>query len=93
MKGRKRVNSRTTSRGRRLAARLDGGGRLERHAQPDRTAPDAAALLALPDAHVHLYGKTPRRGRKLGHVTLRAADVEEALRRLVEVRKLVGSGI
>ena len=54
------------------------------------TAPNAAALLALPDAHLHLYGKTPRRGRKLGHVTLRAADVGMARQRLAEARKVVG---
>ena len=27
-------------------------------------------LLAIPGAHVHLYGKDPRPGRKLGHVTV-----------------------
>jgi 5-(carboxyamino)imidazole ribonucleotide synthase len=32
--------------------------------------PDLGTLLALPGAHVHLYGKEPRRSRKLGHVTL-----------------------
>jgi len=32
--------------------------------------PPTEALLALPGAHLHLYGKTPRAGRKLGHVTL-----------------------
>ena len=36
--------------------------------------PDPAALLAVPGAHLHLYGKAPRPGRKLGHVTLRADD-------------------
>ena len=36
--------------------------------------PDPAAVLAIPGAHLHLYGKAPRPGRKLGHVTLRAAD-------------------
>ena len=54
------------------------------------TAPDAAVVLALPDAHLHLYGKTPRRGRKLGHVTLRAGDPEQARERLAEARKVVG---
>ena len=54
------------------------------------TQPDAAALLALPGAHLHLYGKTPRRGRKLGHVTLRAGDANRALGRLAEARKVVG---
>jgi len=36
--------------------------------------PPAAELLRLPGAHVHLYGKEPRHGRKLGHVTLVGAD-------------------
>jgi 5-(carboxyamino)imidazole ribonucleotide synthase len=34
--------------------------------------PDPAGILAIPGAHLHLYGKAPRPGRKLGHVTLRA---------------------
>ena len=38
--------------------------------------PDLAALAAIPGAHVHLYGKAPRPGRKLGHVTVRADDPE-----------------
>ena len=37
-------------------------------------APVNDALLRLPGAHVHLYGKEPRPGRKLGHVTLVGAD-------------------
>jgi 5-(carboxyamino)imidazole ribonucleotide synthase len=44
--------------------------------------PDPARLLEIPDAHLHLYGKAPRPGRKLGHVTLRAptpALLEERL--------------
>ena len=32
--------------------------------------PPAADVLAVPGAHLHLYGKEPRPGRKLGHVTL-----------------------
>jgi 5-(carboxyamino)imidazole ribonucleotide synthase len=40
--------------------------------------PEPRALLAIPGAHLHLYGKTPRPGRKLGHLTLRA-DTPEAL--------------
>lgn len=36
--------------------------------------PDLEALLAIPGAHLHLYGKTPRPWRKLGHVTLTAPD-------------------
>jgi 5-(carboxyamino)imidazole ribonucleotide synthase len=37
--------------------------------------PDAARVLAIPDAHLHDYGKRPRPRRKLGHITLRAPDV------------------
>ena len=47
------------------------------------TIPESAALLALPGAHLHLYGKTPRPGRKLGHLTLRA-DEPEALRHVLD---------
>jgi 5-(carboxyamino)imidazole ribonucleotide synthase len=32
--------------------------------------PDLAELLAVSGARVHRYGKAPRSGRKLGHVTL-----------------------
>jgi 5-(carboxyamino)imidazole ribonucleotide synthase len=41
--------------------------------------PPLEQLLAVPGAHVHLYGKVARPGRKLGHVTLVDAD-EEAVR-------------
>ncbi|MCB9594279.1 MAG: 5-(carboxyamino)imidazole ribonucleotide synthase [Sandaracinaceae bacterium] len=37
-------------------------------------APDPLAIQAVPGAHLHLYGKTPRPGRKLGHVTVTASD-------------------
>lgn len=37
--------------------------------------PDVAALLAIPGAHLHLYGKAARPARKLGHVTVTAPDV------------------
>lgn len=48
------------------------------------TPPFAASLphtLAIPGAHVHLYGKTPRPGRKLGHVTVTGADPTDILAR------------
>jgi 5-(carboxyamino)imidazole ribonucleotide synthase len=44
-------------------------------------APPLERLLAVPGAHLHLYGKAPRAARKLGHVTFvdqdetRVADV------------------
>jgi len=40
--------------------------------------PQREAVLATAGAHLHLYGKTPRPGRKLGHVTL-TADTREGL--------------
>ncbi len=49
-------------------------------------APASEQLLRLPGAHLHLYGKEPRPGRKLGHVTLVAATAETvaAARALVD---------
>ena len=36
--------------------------------------PPAQTLLAIPGLHLHDYGKAPRPGRKVGHVTLTADD-------------------
>jgi 5-(carboxyamino)imidazole ribonucleotide synthase len=52
--------------------------------------PDPVSILAVPGAHLHLYGKEPRPGRKLGHVTVRADDEELLDRRLTQVLALVG---
>jgi 5-(carboxyamino)imidazole ribonucleotide synthase len=42
-------------------------------------APAWQRVLALPGAHLHLYGKTQARpGRKMGHLTLTAATYEQA---------------
>ena len=38
--------------------------------------PPLELLLALPGAHVHVYGKKPRPGRKVGHVTFVGASEE-----------------
>jgi 5-(carboxyamino)imidazole ribonucleotide synthase len=42
--------------------------------------PEVAALRSVPHANVHLYGKDPRPGRKLGHVSVTgsATDIAEA---------------
>ncbi len=53
------------------------------------TVPAAADVLAVPDAHLHLYGKAPRPGRKLGHVTLRAATEEQLRERVGRVQTLL----
>ncbi len=34
------------------------------------SAPEAADILKIEGAHLHLYGKSPRPGRKIGHVTV-----------------------
>jgi 5-(carboxyamino)imidazole ribonucleotide synthase len=40
--------------------------------------PDTDPILACRDAHLHLYGKHARTGRKLGHVTIRRSSNAEA---------------
>jgi 5-(carboxyamino)imidazole ribonucleotide synthase len=51
--------------------------------------PEAAAVLAVTGAHLHLYGKSPRPGRKVGHVTVRAATAEQVRERVEQVRALL----
>ncbi len=44
--------------------------------------PDWSYILSEPNAKLHLYGKTDaRRGRKMGHITVLGASVDEALER------------
>ncbi len=52
-------------------------------------APPVESLLAIPGAHLHLYGKAPRPRRKLGHVTFCDADMDAVLWKLAEARKVV----
>ncbi|HUO82534.1 MAG TPA: 5-(carboxyamino)imidazole ribonucleotide synthase [Gammaproteobacteria bacterium] len=47
--------------------------------------PPLEAVLAIPGAHYHSYGKAPRPGRKLGHCTVTAATPAERDRRLDEL--------
>jgi len=43
--------------------------------------PDWAPVLAMPGNSLHLYGKSEARpGRKMGHLTLRASSIREAIR-------------
>ena len=44
--------------------------------------PGTEEVLKVADAHLHLYGKELRPGRKVGHVTVRAERAEELQRRL-----------
>ena len=50
--------------------------------------PDQKALAAIPGAHIHFYGKAPRPGRKVGHVTILAPDAKTALERAERVEAL-----
>jgi 5-(carboxyamino)imidazole ribonucleotide synthase len=49
-----------------------------------------AAALAIPGVSVHLYGKAATRPyRKMGHVTILDADIEQARRKAERVRDLM----
>jgi 5-(carboxyamino)imidazole ribonucleotide synthase len=55
--------------------------------------PDSNAVLRIPGAHLHLYGKEPRPGRKVGHVTVRADDagaIDNSLSQLLRFIENVG---
>jgi len=47
--------------------------------------PESRETLQVADTHLHLYGKEPRAGRKLGHVTVRAAQPESLRERLASL--------
>ena len=48
-------------------------------------------LLALPGAHLHLYGKTePRAGRKMGHLTFTGVDATRVRERALRAAELLG---
>ncbi len=50
--------------------------------------PPIDAVLRLPNTHLHLYGKSPRPGRKLGHITLRADTPKERDWLLEQLRQI-----
>jgi 5-(carboxyamino)imidazole ribonucleotide synthase len=47
--------------------------------------PESEEVFRVPNTHLHLYGKSPRPGRKLGHVTARADNFEKLQQRLTEL--------
>ncbi len=47
--------------------------------------PERADILRLSGAHLHLYGKSPRPGRKLGHITLSADSHAELKQRMLDI--------
>ena len=54
--------------------------------------PDLASVLAVPDVHVHLYGKSERVGRKLGHVTIRSRTLKDCQRHAESLRAIPAIG-
>ncbi len=54
------------------------------------TMPDRDQILGVDGTHLHDYGKEPRPGRKLGHITVTAADDATLEDRLARVQALVG---
>ncbi|WIB25350.1 5-(carboxyamino)imidazole ribonucleotide synthase [Curtobacterium sp. MCSS17_015] len=50
-------------------------------ADGDLAARYPAALAAFPEAKYHFYGKSPRPGRKIGHVTVTGDDVDDVVYR------------
>lgn len=53
------------------------------------TIPDVASILKIDGTHLHLYGKEPRPGRKLGHVTLVERNRGPLNEKLELLRKLI----
>jgi 5-(carboxyamino)imidazole ribonucleotide synthase len=54
--------------------------------------PNRRSVLGVPDTHLHEYGKAPRAGRKLGHVTVRAPDQRTLDERLTLLRPKIWPG-
>ena len=47
--------------------------------------PELAPVLKVVNAHLHLYGKVARSGRKLGHITVRAEQFDKLQQRLKDL--------
>ena len=54
--------------------------------------PDRAAVHAIDGAHLHDYGKTPRPGRKVGHVALMAMSHETLAVRIAQLQEVLAHG-
>ncbi len=52
--------------------------------------PHVTPLLGLHDVHVHLYGKSPRPRRKVGHITILADTPAHCSARVIEVLRILG---
>ncbi len=52
--------------------------------------PDLRRVLNTPGVHLHHYGKEPRPGRKIGHLTVVAPDHATLTARITELRQVTG---
>lgn len=52
-------------------------------------SPDPASLLAVPGLGLHLYGKSARAGRKLGHATICDSSPDRLATRLAALERLI----
>jgi 5-(carboxyamino)imidazole ribonucleotide synthase len=55
------------------------------------SVPDPDAIVEIPGAHWHVYGKAPRAGRKLGHVTIGADSLQQLHERWNQLLARIGS--
>jgi len=55
--------------------------------------PAPETILAIPGAHLHRYGKTPRPGRKVGHVTVTGTEAATLAARVDQVRAVLPADI
>jgi 5-(carboxyamino)imidazole ribonucleotide synthase len=66
-------------------------GDLWFRADAEAVTPAWERVLALPGAHLHLYGKAEaRRGRKMGHLTVAATDAATARSVALQAAALLG---
>jgi 5-(carboxyamino)imidazole ribonucleotide synthase len=56
------------------------------------SVPPLRSIASIPEAHIHVYGKRVRPGRKVGHVTVCAPDARGRDRLLETIRASVGRG-
>lgn len=57
------------------------------------TIPEVRDILSVKGAHLHLYNKAPKPGRKLGHITVVGENPEEREVRLQELVEVMGQEI
>jgi len=57
------------------------------------SVPETTEMLETPGLHFHLYGKEPRKDRKIGHITLRADSKTELTENIEKLKPLFFKGL